>query len=101
MEGSHGAKAANDNHFSRRRRWRQEHRARSGCVVFLRLLGWVSKIANGPLGIGEVSWICLSHRRKRTKPSQPSTLPNRLLEAEHTFKCRLYIRHAVYTLEIH
>src|SRR5215218_7696784 len=50
MEGSHGAKAANDNHFSRRRRWRQEHRARSGCVVFSWLLGWVSKIANGSTG---------------------------------------------------
>ena len=51
MEESRGAKAANDSHFLARRRWRRRHRARrSGCVVFSRLLGWVSKIANGPTG---------------------------------------------------
>ena|SRR5215208_1618736 len=32
-----------------------------------------------PLSIGKVGRIRLSHRRQRTKPSQPSSLPNRLL----------------------
>src|SRR5215208_725766 len=48
MEESRGAKAANDSHFSRRRRWRLEYLAGNGCVVFPRLLGWVSTIVNGP-----------------------------------------------------
>src|SRR5215212_4875538 len=48
MEESRGAKAANDSHFSRRRRWRLEYLAGNGCVVFPRLLGWVSTIVNRP-----------------------------------------------------
>src|SRR5215212_2116279 len=48
MEESRGAKAANDSHFSRRRRWRLEYFAGNGCVVFPRLLGWASTIVNGP-----------------------------------------------------
>src|SRR5215213_11125595 len=47
MEESRGAIAANDSHFSRRRRWRLEYLAGNGCVVFPRLLGWVSTIVNG------------------------------------------------------
>src|SRR5215212_6098737 len=33
-----------------------------------------------PLGVGEVGSVDLSHARERTKPSQLSTLQNRLLE---------------------
>jgi transposase-like protein len=39
-EGSRGAKAANDSRSLARRRWRREHRARSGYVAFLGHLGW-------------------------------------------------------------
>src|SRR5215213_291244 len=48
MEESRGAIAANDSHFSRRRRWRLEYLAGNGCVLFARLLGRVSTIVNGP-----------------------------------------------------
>ena len=34
----------------------------------------------GPLGVGEVGSVDLSHARERTKPSRPSTLQNMLLD---------------------
>ena len=39
----------------------------------------------GPLGVGEVGSVDLSHARERTKPSQLSTLQNRLLDLSGWF----------------
>jgi hypothetical protein len=51
-----------------------------GAWSSLGLWGRQVRSQTNPLGVGKVGGIRLSHRRKRTKSSQPLPLPNRLSE---------------------